>query len=132
MRGRLESLKNGEIEMVVRNSTTKISFASVSTMIWLHHRDWQNAEVTNGEMVQTQRVAEVFAIHVVRKNDHGFTFQPRSLVTGKLSGVSGLFGECSVDLEEVDRIFFSTDLSPFVKSLRKYPWTLSLGRYPIE
>lgn len=131
MRGRLQSLNHGEIEMDVRNNTSKIPLASVSSIIWLHHRDWQEAQVMKDKLVSPVHDAEDFSIHVVRKNDRGITFHARSLVAGKLSGVSDLFGECSVDLEEADRIFFGSDVSKHVKSFRQYPWTLSLGRYPL-
>jgi len=130
MRGRLQSLNHGEIEMDVRNNTSKIPLASVSTIIWLHHRDWQEAEATK-DVASEKQATEDFSIHVVRKNNRGMTFHARSLVDGKLSGVSDLFGECSVDLEEADRIFFGSDISKHVKSFRQYPWTLSLGRYPL-
>jgi len=141
MRGRLQSLNHGEIEMVVRNNTSKIPRASVSAIIWLHHRDWQHAEVAQPlevtkdnatEESDKKQATEDFSIHVVRKNDRGITFQPRGLVAGKLIGVSELFGECTVDLEEADRIFFGTDLSKHIKSIRQYPWTLSLARYPLD
>ena len=92
----------------------------------------QEIEATTGEETQPMKASEGFSIHVVRKNDRGITFHPQSLVTGKLRGISDLFGECSVELEEADRIFFGTDYSKHVKSLRRYPWTLSLARYPLD
>ena len=132
VRGRLQSLNQDEIEIVVRNNTSKIPRASISTIIWLHHRDWQESEAPKGEVAQPMQATEEFSVHVIRKNDRGITFQPRSLEAGKLSGVSHLFGECMVNLEEADRIFFGTDLSKHVKSIRQYPWTLSLARYPLD
>lgn len=97
VRGRLQSLNQDEIEMVVRNNTSKIPRASISTIIWLHHREWQKSEVAKGEVAQPMQATGEFSVHVVRKNDRGITFQPRYLEAGKLSGVSNLFGECVVD-----------------------------------
>ncbi len=130
MRGQLLGLIDGEIAMDVRSKTAKIPLSKISRIVWLHHHDWQEAQTSpldaNGKVS-----AEEFSIHVMRENDRGITFRPRSLINGKLNGISDLFGECSEELAESSRIFFGRDISKQIMLFRQNPWTLSLARFPL-
>jgi thiol-disulfide isomerase/thioredoxin/small nuclear ribonucleoprotein (snRNP)-like protein len=129
MRGKSLGLDDGQITMDVRNRTTKIPTSKISKIVWLHHLDWEEPQKTPLEVNRSGAVSD-FSVHVMKKDDRGITFHPRSLVEGKLRGVSDLFGDCSVDLADTTRIFFGHDVSKQIMMYRQNRWTLSLARFP--
>jgi thiol-disulfide isomerase/thioredoxin len=129
MRGKSLGLEDSQITMDVRNKTSKIPISKISKIVWLHHLDWEEPQTrpldSNGS-----DVASEFSVHVMKKDDRGITFRPRSLVDGILAGVSDLFGDCSVDLADTTRIFFGHDINKQIMMYRQNPWMLSLARFP--
>ncbi len=147
LRGRLVRLEGDRLTIEVRLELVELSTSQIAQVIWLHDRDWsdkpagadkeqrqdtkENEDNQPGAAEQTPpEHEEPFLVHAIGRSDRGLTFRPEKLVDGILSGHSGLLGECSIAVGELNQLLFGRNIHEQIRAFRADPWTLSLAQYP--
>lgn len=133
LRGRLLSINQQKIVFEVRLEVVEIARAEVAKVIWLHDRNWDeaNGKQSGEEQGDASPLADGrFRVHTVGVDDRGLTFVPKVMVNGILSGESRLLGDCSVNLAEVTQLIFGQNIGEQIRAFNDDPWTLSLAQYP--
>jgi thiol-disulfide isomerase/thioredoxin/small nuclear ribonucleoprotein (snRNP)-like protein len=134
IRGQLIALTHQGIDVTVRQQLKRVATDRVAQIVWLQDRDWEKNKEARSMPVKegpkTLVASHKFMVHVMGTSGKGITFHPTSMVAGKLSGTSDLFGECSVDMDASERVLFGKNVGRQVRAYRLDPWLLSLARYP--
>lgn len=136
LRGRLVRLEKDLATIEIRREMVDIPLAQIAQIVWLHDRKWAEGKPTTekppanepADAPATEKNA--FRVHTIKRGDRGLSFQPKSMAGNRLSGVSELFGECSVELMDVENLLFGSDIDQQVRAYLANPWTLSLAEYP--
>ncbi|MCA9195410.1 MAG: TlpA family protein disulfide reductase [Planctomycetales bacterium] len=133
LRGRLVSIDQDKVVAEIKGEFAEIPRNMVSQIIWLYNRDWDNhsnAQPEINEDGDKSIEARQFRIHAITSGNRGLTFVPNSISQGRIVGQSQLLGDCTVELNQLDRLLFGDQLSQQIRELQNSPWNLTLAKLP--
>ncbi len=134
LRCRLIELNDRLAVVEVHRDQQPVPREQIAQIIWLHDRNWQKEPTANGapgvNPVQVDPLGSHELSIFVEQLDRGVMLVPSKLQAGVLYGKSKLLGDCKVQLNDVDRILFGSNLETRIERLEKNPWVLSLAQAP--